>query len=110
MERLHKFDDRDVRAGVDELVISIGSVGPTPRVGESVELRLAHLPAWFAKENIVIGVRIKRRIEIDKIDALGVHLAEPIQVISKVEIVHARAGRNAAGLPHAATGGRVTDR
>ena len=68
MKRFHQLDDRDVRAVVDELVIGVGGVGPAPRVGESVELRLAYLPARLAKEDVVIGVRIKRRIEIDKID------------------------------------------
>ncbi len=69
MKCFHQFHDCNVWAVVDELVISIGGVGPAPRVGESVELRLAYLPARLAKEDVVIGVRVKRRIEIDKIDA-----------------------------------------
>jgi hypothetical protein len=31
-----------------------------------VKLRLAYSPARLAKEDVVIGVRIKRRVEIDK--------------------------------------------
>src|SRR6266436_3506635 len=34
-----------------------------------VELRLAYLSARLAKQGVVIGVRVKRRIEINKIDA-----------------------------------------
>ena len=46
----------------------LGGVGPAPSVGEGVELHLAYRAAWLAEENVVIGVRIKRRIEINKID------------------------------------------
>src|SRR5438876_2129769 len=48
---------------VDVCQSNIGGVGPAPCVGEGVELRLAYLPARLAKENVVIRVRIKRRIE-----------------------------------------------
>ena len=53
----------------DECVVGIGGVGPASSVGESVELRLAYLSARLAKEDIVIGVRVKRWIEINEIDA-----------------------------------------
>ena len=78
VERFHQLDHGDIRAVVDELVIRVCGIGPAPRVGESVELRLAHLPAWLAKEDVVIGVRIKRRIEIDKVDT-GVGKFFPIR-------------------------------
>ena len=41
------------------------STARAARVGERVELRLAHLPARLAKQDVVIGLRIKRRVEID---------------------------------------------
>ena len=91
MKGFYHFDDGDVRAGVDELMICLGSVGPTPGVGEGVELRLAHLSAPLAKEDVVIGVRVKRRIEIDKIDAgVGKFLpvGKPFQIIAEIEAVH----------------------
>jgi hypothetical protein len=69
VERFHQLDYSDVPAGVDELMICVGSVGPAPSIGESMELRLAYLPARLAEENIVICVRVKRRIEVDKINA-----------------------------------------
>ena len=68
MKCFHHFDDGDVRTVVDELMIGFGGVGPAPCVGESVELRLACFPLGLAKEDVVIGVRVKWRIEIDKID------------------------------------------
>ena len=37
-------------------------------LGECVKLHLAHLPARFAEEDVVISVRVKRRIEINEID------------------------------------------
>ena len=49
---------------IQRTITGLGGVGPAPCVGERVELRLAHLPARFAKQDIVIGVRVKRRIEI----------------------------------------------
>ena len=69
VERFHQLDDRDIRASVDELMICVGGVGPAPRVSKGVKLRLTHLSARLAKEDVVIRVRIKRRVEIDKIDA-----------------------------------------
>jgi hypothetical protein len=87
----NQFDDRDVWAGADELVISVGGIGQTPGVGESVELGLAYLSARLAKEDVVIGVRVKRRIEINKIDA-GVRkffpIREPFQIVAEIQPIH----------------------
>jgi len=87
LECFHQLDDSDVRAVVDELVIGVGGVGPAPRVGESVELRLAYLPARLAKQDIVVGVGVKRRIEIDKIDTrIGKFfpIRKPFQIIAEI--------------------------
>ena len=83
MKRFHQLDDCDIRASVDKLVIGVGRVGPTPCVGESVELRLAYLSTRFPEEDVVIGVRIEWGIEIDKIDA-GVRKFFPIGKPTKV--------------------------
>src|SRR6266700_1049924 len=91
LERFHQFDHGDVRAVVDELMIGVSGIGPAPRIGESVELRLAYLPARLTKEDVVIGVRIKRRIEIDKIDT-GVGkffpVRKPFQIVAEIQLVH----------------------
>src|SRR5882724_291406 len=91
VERFHQLDDCDVWAGVDELVICVGSVGPAPCVGESVELRLAYLPTLLAKEDVVIGVRVKRRIEIDEIDTRiwkFAAIGQPLEIVTKVQTIH----------------------
>jgi hypothetical protein len=47
--------------------------------------------AALAKEDVVIGVRIKRRIEIDEIDArIGKFfpIGKPFQIVAKIEAVH----------------------
>src|SRR5438876_11829140 len=93
MERFHQLDNCDVRAGVDELVIGVGGISPTPRVGESVELRLAYLSTRLAKQDVVIGVRIKRRIEINEIDTRIrklLPIRKPFEVVAEIQPVHER--------------------
>jgi len=89
--RLHQLDHGNVRTIVDELMISVRGIGPAPRVGEGVELRLAHLPARLAEENVVIGVGVERRIEVDKIDA-GVGklfpIRKPLQIVAEIQSIH----------------------
>ena len=91
VQRFHQLNDTDTRAVIDELVISVRGISPAPRVSEGVELRLAYLPARLAKENVVIGVRIKRRIEIDQINTgIGKFLSirEPFQIVAEVQPIH----------------------
>ncbi len=91
MESFHHLNDGDIRAVVDELMICLGGIGPAPRVGERVELRLTYLPARLAKENVVIRVRVKRRIEINKIDIrIGKFLPirKPFQIVAEIQPIH----------------------
>jgi hypothetical protein len=91
VKSLHHLDDCNILATVHELMIRVCGVGPAPRVGEGVELCLAYLPARLAKEDVVISVRVKRRIEIDKIDArVGKFfpIGKLFQVIAKVQSIH----------------------
>ena len=91
MECFHELDDRDVWTGVDELMIRLGSISPAPRVREGVKLRLAYLPARLAKKDVVIGVRIKRRIEINEIETrVGEFLAigKPFQIVAEIQPIH----------------------
>ena len=91
VERFHQLYDGDVRAVINECVIGLGGVGPAPCVGEGVELCLAHRAARLAKQNVIIGVRIKWRIEINKINT-GIRelapVAQPFQIVAEIEAVH----------------------
>ena len=72
-------------------MISLGGVGPAPGVGGGVKLRLTHFAARLAEEDVVVGVGIKGRVEIDEIDArFGKfpRVAQPPQIVAEVETVH----------------------
>ncbi len=67
-------------------MVHFGGISPAPRV-----LCLAHRAARLAEENVVIGVRIKRRIEINKIDTRIRKLApvtQPFQIVAEVQPIH----------------------
>ncbi len=74
-----------------KLMIGVGGVGPAPGVDEGVELRLAYFAAGLAEEDVVIGVGVEGRLEVDQIDA-GVgelfRVPEPLEVVPEVEAVH----------------------
>ena len=73
-------------------MVRLGGVSPAPCVGESVELCLAHRAARLAEEDVVIGIRVKRWIEIDKIDTrIGEYApaAQPLQIVAEIKAVHA---------------------
>jgi hypothetical protein len=87
VEGFHHLDYGNVRTLIDELMISLRRVGPAPRIGEGVELCLAYFAAGLAEENVVICVGIKRRIQIDEIDAFVrefVAIPQPRQIISEI--------------------------
>src|SRR5438552_19206967 len=91
VERFHQLDHGDVWAIVDELMIRVGGVGPAPCVSESMELRLAYLSARLTKQDVVIGVRVKRRVEINQIDdRIGKFfpIRKPFQIIAEIEPIH----------------------
>src|SRR5260370_525713 len=85
-------------------MIGVGGIGPAPGVGERVELCLAYLAARLAKQDVIIGVRGKRRIEIDKIHP-GVGklfpIRKPFQILTKVKPIHSATHRqiSPAGRP-----------
>ena len=87
MKGFHHLNDDDVLAGVDELMVGLGGVGPAPGIGKGVELCLAYFAAGFAKEDVVIGIGIKRRVKINEIDA-GVRelrgVPKPSEIIAEI--------------------------
>jgi hypothetical protein len=61
-----------------------------PSIVKGLDLRLALMPVRRPEENIVTGVRVERRIEIDEIDALiGDVLAQNGEVVAIIERVTA---------------------
>src|SRR6266571_4598095 len=87
----HHLDDGDIRTIVDKLMVRLSGIGPAPCIGEGVELRLAHRAARFAEENVVIRVRVKWRIEINKIDTRIRELApvaQPLQIVAEIQPIH----------------------
>ena len=85
VERFHQLDHCDIRAGVDELVIGVGSVGPAPRVSERVELRVTpeqpveftlriRIPAWSPGARLMLNgtpVAVRPLHNIDPLAYLG---------------------------------------
>ena len=101
MKGFHHLNDDDVLAGVDELMVGLGGVSPAPGISEGVKLRLAYFAAGLAKEDVVIGVGIKRRIEINEIDAgIGKFfpVPQPTQVIAEIQPVHSTARDSSTSL------------
>src|SRR5713101_9342764 len=72
-------------------MVRLGRVGPAPRICERVKLRLAYFAARLTKQDVIISVRIKRRIEINKIDT-GIRelvpVAQPSEIIAEIKPVH----------------------
>ena len=59
---------------------------PTPREpGQTTEDEKSGGPA---KQHIVIGVRIERRVEVDQIDALGLDaLAQHVEIVAVIQVI-----------------------
>ena len=91
-EGFHHLHHGDIRAGVNELAVNLGGVGPCPGVGESVELGLAGLAGHLAEEDVIVRVGIEGRIEVNEVNA-GVgkffRVAQPAEVVAKEKAVHA---------------------
>ena len=91
VEGFHHLGHGDIGAGVNELIVKLGGVGPGPGVGEGVELGLAGLAGGLAEEDVVIGVGVERRVEVFEVNA-GVGefpgVAQPAEVVAKEEAVH----------------------
>ena len=91
MEGFHHLDHGDIWAVVDELVVGLGGVGPAPCIGERVKLCLAYFTGCFAKKNVVVRIRVKRRIEINKIDTRIRKLfrvPQPSEVVAEIQTIH----------------------
>ena len=93
MQRLHHFHDGGVRAVVHKLGVGLRGIRPIPGVGEGMELRLTRLAGRFAEEDVVIGVGIERRVEINEVNArVGkkLRVAQPLEIVAEKEPVHGK--------------------
>jgi hypothetical protein len=66
-------------------------VGPTPGVGEGVELCRAGFAGRFAEQDVVIRIGIERRVEINEVNA-GVRknprVAQSLEIVAEQGTVH----------------------
>jgi hypothetical protein len=84
---------------VDDLLVSLAGVGiPLPGVRERLHLGRGLLTVLL-EQQVVGGVGVERRVQVDEIDALVLHVpAEHVEVVALVEEVrlHGRSVRAAA--------------
>jgi hypothetical protein len=74
------------------LIYGLGGVGPSPGVGEGVELRLTRFTGSFTEQDVVIRVGIERWIEINEVNTLVrkfLGIAQPTEIVAKEKPVHA---------------------
>jgi hypothetical protein len=67
-----------------------------------MELRLTRFAARLAKQNVVIGVRVERRIEIDKIDTRIrelLRIPQPREIVTEIKPVHSNQQRKILDFP-----------
>ena len=77
------------RGGVGDylpLVDALRLLRPLPRVCERLDLRGRLLPGPLPKQDVVAGIRVERRVEVDEVHRLVGHvLSEDVEVIAVVE-------------------------
>ena len=63
---------------------------PSPRVGERLDLRGGQRAITFLKEDVVRLIALEGWVEVDEVNALGVHCAaaQDAQVVAEIERVH----------------------
>ena len=70
LQRLDQFNDAGIRASVHELPVGLIHLArPFPCIGEGVELRLTGLAGGFLEEDVVVGVGVEGRVEINEVNA-----------------------------------------
>ncbi len=90
-ESLHEFIDLWNGTNGRKIVPCGSRTCPIPRIAERFDLCGAFTAALFFEQDVIIAVRVKRRIEIDQIDAvIGNMIFEQFKVITKIESVHDR--------------------
>src|ERR1035437_5699854 len=96
MKRLDHFHDGGIFASIYKLGVGLRGVCPIPSISEGVKLRLARQSRILFEQNIVIRIRLKRRVKINEINAgIGENLfvTQPFQIVAEKEFVHVAANQ-----------------
>ena len=74
--------------GYDVLIGTLGIKAPMPGVFEGGDLGGGLLAAFFLEEDVVVGVGVEGRVEVDEVNAgVGDVVAEDVEVVAEVELV-----------------------
>ena len=86
---------RDLAAGLDDLLVGGGRLrGPSPRVLEGLDLRGGPLAVLLREQDVVVGVRVERRVQVDEVNRLVLDVsAQDVEVVAVVEDVLPLTGR-----------------
>ena len=88
MHDFERLGDAVVAGAEDFGVLLRGFQAPFPGVLERLDLGLGLLPALLGEQHVVVGVGIERRVEIDQVHRLVVHVApKDVEVVAVVEQV-----------------------
>ena len=67
----------------------LGSEVPVPSVFECRDLRRRIAPRFVTEQNVVIAVRVKRRVEINEIDGIVLDIIpQDLEIVAVVKSVH----------------------
>ena len=63
-------------------------VVPVPGILERLDLRVAVVAFGRFEQDVVVGVRIERRVEVDQVHAFGAHvIAQDVEIVAVIERV-----------------------
>lgn len=83
----------------DLLVVMRGRRVPSPGVGKRFDLGVRRRPLRLLEEDVVAGVRVERRVEVDQVDALILDVpTEHVQVVAVAQgAAHVRQATRRSG-------------
>ena len=87
-DRVEQIERLGVAAARDLIERLFGMVIPMPGVLERLDLRIGQHAGGRTKQDVIIGVRIERRVEIDQIDAVGGHmLPQHVDIVTVEKVI-----------------------
>ena len=74
--------------GYDILIGALGIEVPVPGVLEGGDLGSGLLAAFFLEEDVVVGVGVEGRVEVDEVNGgVGDVVAEDVEVVAEIELI-----------------------